>query len=161
MTVDKKPQGKTERRNVMFGNNGTPRPGSKSDKIAKLQAQVRSLEARLDRSVVDQSFTLSMVEFLPSALEGVIGASVSNEQVTGNRKVLTIGRVTATVSPFSRKVQLKAAQPTPNPVAPLDLEFNRDGKLDADQMRLLKGFLAELEKPVVESPFWAGVKVAA
>lgn len=134
---------------------------SKNDKIAALQRQVEGLEARLTQSVRDQEFTLSMVEFLVPALESVIGGTASKPEVVGTRKVVVIGSVRATISPFSRKVQLVPARPTANPVAPLDLEFGKDGKLDAAQMRSLKGFLAELESPVVETPFWSGVKPAA
>jgi hypothetical protein len=138
----------------------TRRP-SKSQQIATLQQQVRGLETRLDQHARGQEVTLSILEFLLPALEGEIGATASEVTVSGKLKVATVGSVRVRLDGFARKAHLNVNGPRSQSVAPVDLEFDENGKLNAAQMRAFKGFLAEIENPVRQTAFWDGVKAPA
>jgi len=137
------------------------RKPSKKDQIAALQQQVSGLERRLDRHAKGQEVTISMVEFLLSALENVIGATATDVSVQGKLKVALVGSVRVRIDAFARKAYLSVNGPRSQSVDPVTLEFDENGKLDAAQMRTLKGFLAEIENPVVATAFWDGAKASA
>lgn len=138
--------------------NGKP---SKSQRIADLEEEVRGLRTSIERQARGQEVTLSMVEFLLSALENVIGAKANEVKVEGKHKVALVGSVRVRIDAFARKAHLSVNGPRSQSVAPVTLEFDASGKLDATQMRTLKGFLAEIDNPVVATAFWDGVKPAA
>jgi len=143
----------------MFINN-TRRP-SKTKQIEQLRREVASLRARVDLQGKGQEVTISMVEFLLSALEDVIGATATQVSVQGKLKVALVGSVRVSIDAFARKAHLSVNGPRSQSVPPVDLEFDENGKLSPAQMRTLKGFLAEIDSPVVATHFWDGVKAPA
>lgn len=137
------------------------RKPSKTQRIADLESEVRGLRSSIEQQARGQEVTLSMVEFLLSALENVIGSKASDVSVQGKLKVALVGSVRVRIDAFARKAHLSVNGPRSQSVAPVTLEFDANGKLDAAQMRTLKGFLAEIENPVVATPFWDGAKASA
>lgn len=145
---------------------------TKREQIAKLQQEQDGLREQLEQQAADfaerlsqmaqgQEVALTMIEFLLPALAKEIGTQASEPQVEGRTKVANVGNVHVVIDGFARQALLTANGNTTHVVAPLTLVFGTDGKLNPQQMRNFRGFLAEVATPVQASPFWDGSEAIA